>query len=664
MDLTLTTFSSRKNPRGTEKTYTWADLREIFKKPTVTLETCDEYASMSNEEKTEAKDVGGFVGGKLRGGVRRKSALEYRSILTLDADEADLTDVDDFRKAHPGVTFICHTTRSSTPTAPRLRWIFPLSRPVTADEYPHIAHVVAGWIGDDTFDETTDQPERLMFWPSVSLDQEYYYWDHVQYTPDLSELVGIDVDALIPEDVEVEAEPARISDGDHTRDNASVDASEGRRNKTVFSFASTLRGAGLDYDAIRNMVADYNDRYCSPPLPEFELDTICRSVCSRYAPGEAVAPTLRDAWDDFNDLGEWKDTPKKQSSLSMESMDSLNSRYIAPPKFVVPGMIPYGITILASPPKFGKSWMCLDLALSVATGTDFLGLDTEQNGVIYLALEDGDYRLQDRSRKVAGDREMPSNLYLIKDAPILADGLLPELDKKLHEVHDNIGLVIIDTLQKVRGTAKKTEGVYGYDYRELGQLHQFALDKGLAIVLVHHLNKGGDDSDFVSRLNGSTGVSGAADTIITLTRAARKSDETKMSITGRDVQERTLILQMNWGTYRWICLGDERDVEEAREEIDFNTNPIVKTIMWRLDEAEELLDETSMLDQVEWRCSSSELLAECKRMYGDVNIESPTQVGLKVRKLAPQLENAGVSYEFGRSGHSGRREHVFTRTLI
>lgn len=658
MDLELTTFSSRKNPRGTVMTYTWADLCKKFQEPVVTLETEADYAAMTNEEKTEAKDVGGFVGGKLAGGVRRKSALEYRTLLTLDADDADLTDVDEFKAKHPFITFLCHTTRSSTPTAPRLRWVFPLARPVTADEYPYVAKAVAAMIGEDTFDETTDQPERLMFWPSISLDQEYYYWDNTRGQ-------RIDPDELLLDiPIEAEAEPAQISSGDHLRDDAAVDASEGRRNKTVFSFAANLRGQGLDYDAIRDMVTTYNDRYCSPPLPDFELDTICRSVCSRYAPGEAVAPTLRDAWDDFNDLGEWKETPKKQSSLSMESMYSLNARDIAPPKFVVPGMIPYGITILASPPKFGKSWMCLDLALSVATGTEFLGLETEQNGVIYLALEDGDYRLQDRSRKVAGNREMPSNMYLIKEAPILEEGLLPELEKKLNEVRGSVGLVIIDTLQKVRGTAKKTEGVYGYDYRELGALHQFALDKNLAVVLVHHLNKGGDDSDFVSRLNGSTGVSGAADTIITLTRAKRNSDETRMSITGRDVQERTLVLQMNWGTYRWICLGEERDVEEQREQIDFDTDPVVKTILWRLEEAEELLDSNSTMDTVEWRCTSAELMAECERMFGNIDVDSPTQMGLRIRKLAPQLEEkAGVDYTFARASH-GRREHVFTRALV
>ena len=81
---------------------------------------------------------------------------------------------------------------------------------------------------------------------------------------------------------------------------------EGQRNKTVFSYAATLRGAGLDKDGIRFAVSDYNERYCDPPLPESELDTIVRSICGRYEPGASVMPTLRDAWDDFNDLGVWK----------------------------------------------------------------------------------------------------------------------------------------------------------------------------------------------------------------------------------------------------------------------------------------------------------------------------------------------------------------------
>ena len=78
---------------------------------------------------------------------------------------------------------------------------------------------------------------------------------------------------------------------------------------------------------MRAMTSEYNERYCNPPLSEQELDTICRSVCGRYKAGDNIVPTLRDAWDDFNDLGEWKESePKKINRLEAESMASLGTR--------------------------------------------------------------------------------------------------------------------------------------------------------------------------------------------------------------------------------------------------------------------------------------------------------------------------------------------------
>ena len=647
MNLEITVFQNRKSSKGQVVSLSWEELVAKLKTPVFTEETIEEYQSMTNEQRTNIKDVGGFVGGRMKNGVRRKSALENRTVLTIDADDADENSVPAFELLNDAV-FCCHTTHTSTKQNPRLRWVFPLSRPVTAEEYSAIANVVANWVGADTIDETTDQPERLMFWPSVSFDADYGFWEGGAIILDPDEL--LDIAEPLPE--------PKITETNFSNETPNIP--EGQRNKTVFSFAATLRGAGMDYKGIRKMISGYNEDYCDPPLPEEELDTICRSVCGRYKAGDKVMATLRDAWDDFNDLGTWVESePKKIEQLEAESAESLSLRYIAPPKFIIPGIITYGITILASPPKFGKSWMCLDMAISVASGTKFMDLDTNKDGVIYLALEDGDYRLQDRSHKVANGRDMPKNLLFIKQAPILNEGLLQQISNLLDKTDEHIGMIIIDTLQKVRGVAGKTEGVYGYDYRELGALHQFALDKKIAVVLVHHLNKGGDDSDFVSRLNGSTGVSGAADTIITLTRASRNSDETKMSITGRDVTERTLIIQMDWGNFRWICLGDERDVEKDRDIHEFQSDPLVKTILWRLNEAEELVDDA---DTVSWSCTSQELMDEVKRMYNE-EYESPNAVGMKVKQLAQKLaDNAGVTYEYKRTGKA--RKHTFTREVI
>jgi len=649
MDLTITVFASRKSPKGVRETLSWEEFVQRFQNPTRTDETLNEYAHLTNEERTDIKDVGGYVGGVFDEDQRAKNKLRFRSILVIDADSATGHDVEDYELFYDTV-FLCHSTHSHTPEKPRLRWIFPLARPITPDEYRILANTVVSWIGVGSVDDTTDQPERLMFWPSIAKDAEYYF------------VVGgtniLDPDEYL--DVDIEIPSPKIQ----SRTSDSMVIEEGQRNKTVFGYAATLRGVGLDKAGIRYAVEDYNDRYCIPPLPPEELDTIVRSVCSRYSRGSPIVPTLRDAWDDFNDMGEWKESePKQIKRLAAESLDGLLERDVPAPVYAVDNLITTGITILASPPKFGKSWMCMDLAMSVAKGTEFLGMVTHQQGVVYLALEDGDFRLKERGKKVANGRERFGNLLLVKEAPVLRDGLLQMIADLLDSCQGDVGMIIIDTLQKIRGVAGKTEGVYGYDYRELGQLHQFAMDKNLAIVLVHHLNKGGDDTDFVSRLNGSTGVSGAADTIITLTRTRRKDNMTRMSITGRDVPERTLIIQMDWSNYRWICLGDERDIEQDEDETVFWSSPIVKTIVHFLDEAEDMLEANDDTDSVEWRCTSSQLLKEIERLFGQQSDLSPTCVGMKLKKLQPGFETfAGIDYKYRVS--NGKREHVFTREII
>lgn len=70
---------------------------------------------------------------------------------------------------------LAYSTHKHTPEKPRLRLLIPLSREVTADEYPAIARMIAKDIGIDMVDETCYRVQQLMYWPSTSIDGEFFY---------------------------------------------------------------------------------------------------------------------------------------------------------------------------------------------------------------------------------------------------------------------------------------------------------------------------------------------------------------------------------------------------------------------------------------------------------------------------------------------------------
>lgn len=170
----IATGASRQTKIWKNVMVTWEELAERLATTTKTAETQGEYGNMPKGEQDRIKDVGGFVGGKLRSGRRKAGDVEYRDLLTLDADFAapDLLDKLDVSLSCAWCVYSTHKHKAEKP---RLRLVIPLDRPVTAEEYEAIARKVAEGLGMDQFDDTTYQPHRLMYWPSTSLDGEFVF---------------------------------------------------------------------------------------------------------------------------------------------------------------------------------------------------------------------------------------------------------------------------------------------------------------------------------------------------------------------------------------------------------------------------------------------------------------------------------------------------------
>lgn len=229
----------------------------------------------------------------------------------------------------------------------------------------------------------------------------------------------------------------------------------------------------------------------------------------------------------------------KPTSLNTIDGETLLSLPLQPMNFVVDTLISQGLHILAGSPKVGKSWLALWLALTVAKGEQVWGMPVKQGSTLYLCLEDSQLRIQNRLLDITEDA--PPTVHFCTEAALLGRGLEAQLTDFLTQHPDTV-LIIVDTLQMIRGTAY--ENTYANDYRDLSALKKLADAHGIAILLIHHLRKEPSD-DVFSRISGTTAISGAVDSSFTLVEDKRGSRRATLYCVGRDIEYREISLERN-----------------------------------------------------------------------------------------------------------------------
>ena len=347
------------------------------------------------------------------------------------------------------------------------------------------------------------------------------------------------------------------------------------------------------------------------------------------------------------DAQQTADTPPAETRPMLETISAvaLMEKDIPPIRWIVQDLIPAGLTIFASPPKLGKSWAAMDLCLSTVMGRSFLGYRCNKSEVLYLALEDGERRLKSRMKKVGGFTVAPPGVEFSTTAPTLSMGLMDALEDHMKR-HPETGLIIVDTLQKVRDVGGSKD-VYGRDYNDVGTLKRFADTHNIAMLLIHHLRKMGDEDPF-ARISGTNGISGAADTMMVLTREKRGDNTFTLSITGRDVEQADLAVKFNRSSCIWENLGDADAFEEQQARTEYVDSPIVRTIK-------------KLLEQFPngWEGNAQQLLDAGRFIARTPLAGSPRALANKVKKLDELLlEYDGIVHERDSNG-SGGGKHKF-----
>ncbi|MEV4871607.1 AAA family ATPase [Streptomyces syringium] len=244
--------------------------------------------------------------------------------------------------------------------------------------------------------------------------------------------------------------------------------------------------------------------------------------------------------------------PVRERPRTAWTADQLMDAHFPDPKWAVPGILAEGVSLLAGPPKVGKSWLSLGLGLSVAAGGKAFDSVPVQGGpVLYLALEDTPRRLQTRMGKLLGGQKAPAGLTLVTECPPFpqggSDAIAGWLDR-----NSDARMVVIDVFAKMRGASPQGASAYDADYVAVGYAKRIADHYGVAVVLVHHVRKMASE-DFLTEVSGTNGIAGAADATLVLKRARGQADGI-LHVTGRDVDEAEYALSFQPASGAWHLL--------------------------------------------------------------------------------------------------------------
>ncbi len=313
------------------------------------------------------------------------------------------------------------------------------------------------------------------------------------------------------------------------------------------------------------------------------------------------------------------------------STAELYTKEIEQTPFIIEDILPMGLTILGGMGKIGKSWLAFWLSMQVAKGQPVWGFETSKGTTLYLAFEDNEERIQNRLYMLSDELEnTPNNAYVCIEISKMG-GELEDRIKNFLKEHKDTKLIIIDTLQKIRGN---TESNYISDYEDITTLKNLAYEYNIGIVVIHHLRKQ-KDSDVFNQLTGSTGLQGAADTMIVLEQDSRGDKFATLNVVGRDVQRRELKLERGDENI-WLKISDSLSESSLN---DLNFINAVGIFMSDKDKYSRTATELSSL----------------LSLNSDDNFSNKV-ISSNFKRLSKQLKKCGITCSFHRTGSARKIE--------
>lgn len=248
--------------------------------------------------------------------------------------------------------------------------------------------------------------------------------------------------------------------------------------------------------------------------------------------------------------------------IQLEDAVDLLAKEFGPQKWLIPGVIPDGVSLVASRPKLGKTFFSLNLAVGFCLGqVVFDAIQLPNAKVLYLFLEGTERSKQSRIRRLAPGG-LPRETMLLAHEWSTGYDAANDLRKVLID-HPDVGLVIVDTLQRISDNSG-AGNAYQKEYSSTAELVSVFNEHSVNALLIHHVNKDhGVSLDDFDSISGSYGIQGAVDNMIVLKYASDGSIDFRGR--GRDMEETELNFLIEWPEGRWILNGTASGGTVSRE---------------------------------------------------------------------------------------------------
>ena len=294
-------------------------------------------------------------------------------------------------------------------------------------------------------------------------------------------------------------------------------------------------------------------------------DSVIASLCLLESHGISKLPREQGlAWlhEELTQIRRQAHNLARQAQGEPEDLDDLMMDTILPPRPIIEDLLYEGMLLFGGKSKRGKSWLMLDLAISVATGTPVWGhfAVPEPQPVLYISLEDGRGRIKQRVDEIRPGVRAHGYLQFLYNFPFLDRGGLEKLRGYME--NDRYRLIIIDVLAKIEPAAKGgSEKTYLEIYDMFTPLQDMRRDNPLCVAMITHLRKA-EAEDIFDTLHGSVGYQGVQDALWAMERPPR-NDVAVIHTRPNDGKEQVLHVAFRGG--RWEFLGHDEEVTHSQE---------------------------------------------------------------------------------------------------